>query len=311
MKRAVVTGAGGFIGSALVRELTAHGTEVIAFDREGCCGALPQGAQFVPFDLANIADVTPRLAEMKPDVYFHLAWFGMNGSTRGDPVVQLKNTEWTLSALEQAKQAGCARFVGAGSIMEYETYSAVMRQGNRPGAGYVYGAAKLAARSMCMVQAARLGIDIVWAEITNAYGVGENSPRLINSTLRKIIGGEPLEFTAATQNYDFVYIDDVARAFRLIAENGAPFSHYLIGSSGAKPLREFLLEIKRAVAPDREFVFGAVPFTGVSLSAQELDCSLTERDTGFRAQIPFSEGIKKTMEWLKSGEKSAEAILKV
>ena len=301
MKRAVITGANGFIGSALARELTRHGTEVIALDREGCSSAVPQEAVFVPFDLADISDVTALLADMKPDVYFHLAWYGMNGATRGDPAVQLKNVEWTLAALAQAKEIGCSRFIGAGSIMEYETYSAVMRQGSRPGAGYVYGAAKLAARSMCMVQAARLGIDIVWAEITNAYGAGENSPRLINSTLRKIIENKPLEFTAATQNYDFVYIDDVARAFRLIAENGAPFSHYLIGSSAAKPLREFLLEIKEAAAPDREFIFGAVPFTGVSLSPEELDCSLTERDTGFRAQVPFKTGILRTMDWLKSG----------
>ena len=52
------------------------------------------------------------------------------------------------------------------------------------------------------------------------------------------------QFTAGTQNYDFVYIDDVARAFRLIGEKGKPFHEYLIGSSTARPLKEFLLEMK-------------------------------------------------------------------
>lgn len=79
--------------------------------------------------------------------------------------------------------------------------------------------------------------------ITNAYGVGEFSPRFVNTTLRKIIDGEPLRFTAATQNYDFVYVSDVAKAFYLVAKNGKPFREYMIGSGDAKPLKQFILEM--------------------------------------------------------------------
>lgn len=302
MKKALITGANGFVGSALVKELLANDIRVIALDRPGCDFNLPTDDRltFVEFDLAQISSVTERLKQLKPDVYIHLAWLGMNGATRGDCSIQIQNSKWTLDALNQAKEIGCQRFVCAGSIMEYETYAAIMQQGNRPGEGYVYGAAKLMARSMAMIEAAKLGIDIVWAEIINAYGVGENSPRLINSTLRKILNDEPLSFTSGTQNYDFVYIDDVAKAFRLISENGKPFSHYIIGSSNARPLKEFLLDIKAAVAPDKRFDFGAIPYTGVNLPLSVFDCSLTEKDTGFKASIPFSEGIKRTMEWIKT-----------
>ena len=97
--------------------------------------------------------------------------------------------------------------------MEHETLAAAYKDGNHPGLGYIYGGGKLIAHVMSMSVAADIGIDLVWAEITNAYGVGELSPRFVNTTIRKIIHGEPLQFTAGTQNYDFVYIDDVARAF--------------------------------------------------------------------------------------------------
>ena len=101
-------------------------------------------------------------------------------------------------------------------------------------------------------------------------------------------------------NYDFVYIDDVARAFRLIGENGTPFCHYLIGSSNAKPLRKFILEMKSILAPERDFMFGAVPFTGVNLPLNVFDCSLTEKDCGFKAKIPFAEGVQRTAIWVKT-----------
>lgn len=299
MRKAVVTGANGFIGSALVHELIENGIEVIALGREGGNKNIPESVKFIPFDLEKISEVTEKLKNLDPDIYFHLGWFGMNGKSRGDISIQLRNVEWTVNALRQAKEIGCKRFVGAGSIMEYETFFATTAQGNHPGTSFVYGTAKLSAHSLCMIEAARLGIDFVWAEITNAYGVGEISSRLINSTLRKIINNEPLQFTSGTQNYDFVYIDDVVRAFRLIGENGKPFCHYLIGSSKAKPLREFILEIKDVIAPRKTFNFGDVPFTGVNLPLNVFDCGLTEKDCGFKAKISFGEGVRRTIEWLK------------
>ena len=69
---------------------------------------------------------------------------------------------------------------------------AAFAQGNKPGKGYIYGSGKLVARTMTMSVAADLGIDLLWAEITNAYGAGEVSPRFINSTIRKILKNEPL-----------------------------------------------------------------------------------------------------------------------
>ena len=61
----------------------------------------------------------------------------------------------------------------------------------------------------------------------------------------------------------------------------------------------FLLEMKKAIAPDLDFIFGDIPFAGVNLPLSRFDCSETERDTGFKAEISFAEGTKRTMVWLK------------
>lgn len=301
MKRAIVTGANGFIGCALVRELVRQGVRVTALDREGANGNLPESelVTFYPMELEAVMGLEQTVKERGFDVFYHLAWAGSAGEARADIWLQLKNAGWTADCLKLAKKLGCARFVCAGSIMEHETIAAAYTQGNKPGPGYIYGSGKVASHTMCMPAAAQLGIDLVWAEITNAYGPGERSPRLVNTTIRRILKGEPVSFTAGTQNYDFVYISDVARAFYCIGEKGKPFHEYLIGSGNARPLKEFLLEMQKAVAPDTEFRFGDIPFTGVTLPASAFDTSATRKDTGFEAVVSFGEGTKYTMEWLK------------
>lgn len=299
MKKALVTGANGFVGSALVKELVSNDVEVIALDRNGCAGNIPERVRFVEHELAESGKLSALISDRDIDVFYHLAWAGSAGSARADTTLQLKNAQWSVDCLREAKKMCCKKFVGAGSIMEHETISAAYKQGGKPGLGYIYGSGKLVSHAMCMSVAADIGIDLVWAEITNAYGVGEISPRFVNTTIRKILNNEPLQFTAGTQNYDFVYVDDVARAFRLIGEHGKPFNHYLIGSSDAKPLREFILEMKAELAPDREFIFGDIPFTGVNMPLGDFSCFLTEKDTGFKAEITFAEGIKKTMNWIR------------
>lgn len=304
MKKAIVSGANGFVGSAVTRELLQNGYQVYALVHGRHRENLPEEDQLtcVSCDLGQMKELSQHILTAEYEAFYHFAWQGSAGPARADTALQLQNAQWTVDALRAAKAVGCKRFVCAGSIMEHETMAAAYTQGNRPGPGYIYGGGKVIAHIMCMSVAAQIGIDLVWPAITNAYGVGERSPRMLNTAIQKCIRGETPQFTAGTQNYDFVYIDDVARAFRLIGERGKPFHEYLIGSSTARPLKEFLLEMQDAIAPELPFQFGDIPFTGVDLPLSKFDCTQTEQDTGFRARVSFAEGCRRTMEWWKALE---------
>ena len=302
MKTAIVTGASGFVGGAVLRELLAHDYKVYAVVREGREATLPSNVNCIPVfcDLANISKKKKKIPTGEQAVFIHLAWAGVSPDQRIDTALQLKNVQASTECLQTAKKLGCFRFIGAGSIMEQETLAATLAQDCRLGMGYVYGAAKLTAHSMCKALAVQVGIDFIWCTLTNIYGVGDHSRRLINTSILKCLHGESPQFTAATQYYDFVYIDDAAFAFRLIAEKGISFRNYLIGSGHARPLREFLLEMQAAVAPQLEFIFGTVPFTGVNLDLSVFDTSLTMRDTGFKSKVGFSEGCSRVIRWWKA-----------
>ena len=214
MRSAIVTGANGFIGSKLVKELLRNRIKVIALIHNDHKNALPQNdyLKTINVDLNHIYDLKKIVDNNCCDVFYHFAWNGSAGQARADTKLQLSNAQWTIDALKTAKELGCKRFVCAGSIMEHETVAAAYTQGNKPGLGYIYGSGKLVAHTMAMSVAANIGIDLLWGSITNAYGVGELSPRMVNTTIRKIINNESPKFSAGTQNYDFVYIDDVAKA---------------------------------------------------------------------------------------------------
>lgn len=304
MNHAIVTGANGFVGSAVTAELLQNGVCVCAVIHGTHRDNLPEhdNLTVVSCDLSQMSFLTDLLPAGEYDTFYHFAWAGSAGPARADTRLQLENAQWAVDALRAAHALGCKRFLCAGSIMEHETMAAAYTQGNRPGMGYIYGGGKVIAHVMCMSVAAQLGIELIWPAITNAYGPGERSPRLVNTTIQKCIRGEVPQFTAGTQHYDFVYIDDVARAFYLIGEKGNPFHEYLIGSSSARPLKEFLLEMQQAVAPELAFQFGDIPFTGIDLPLSCFDCTQTETDTGFQAQISFAEGCRRTMAWWKQQE---------
>ncbi len=298
MRTAIVSGANGFVGNATVRELLSNGYRVQGLVHNSATDICEHPhLKTIGFSLENVQSV---MDELEPsESFYHFAWNGSSGSARSDSTLQLNNVKWTIDALKLAKAVGCKRFICAGSLSEYEAFATLHEDCVRPGTGYIYGGAKLAAHIMCKCIASDIGIDLLWGVITNAYGPGEISKRLINTTLRKIINGETPRFTSATQNYDFVYIDDVARAFRLIGERGIPFSEYVIGSSDAKPLRDYLDEINHTVAKNMDFTYGDIPSAGADLPIGIFDTKKIEEDTGFTAEVPFGEGIMHTYEWLK------------
>ncbi len=302
MEKVIITGADGFVGSYTVNHFLKEGKSVLALDM----GAKPNRLlshprlTYMQCDISVPEAMIKKIPHGEYDTFIHFAWAGSAGEARIDYHLQMQNALNTVECLKVAKEIGCTRFLCAGSIMEYEVEAAIHAQGSRPGMGYIYGMGKHIAHCMCKSIAANIGIDLLWPMITNAYGAGELSPRFVNTTLRKIINGEPLQFTAATQNYDFVYVSDVAKAFYLIAEKGKPFCEYMIGSGNARPLKEFILEMVKSCGPESKPLFGDVPFTGTNMPLSTFAIDSIRKDCGFQPEVSFGEGAKLTMDWLKT-----------
>lgn len=306
MNKVLITGAAGFVGSALVKECLKKGLFVYAIDIvDNPSSRLPLDNNklvYIKKDLTKFNDLESELSDKNIDTFYHFAWKGSAGPLREDYISQVDNALLTVELMKFAKSIACTKFVFAGSIMEFETNEAVYSQETKPQMTYLYGVGKSLAHLLCKPIANKIGIDLVWGYITNTFGVGESSPRLINNTIRKCINHEPLNFTSAAQNYDFIYIDDVAKAFCLLGEKGKANKAYMIGSGHARPLKEFLSKLIKICDPDAVANFGNVTFTGVNQSLEIFSIKEIENDCGFKPQVSFEEAVKKTFNWLKKEE---------
>lgn len=301
----IVTGANGFVGRHTVKHFLDNGCNVcaIARDRYSILGENDK-LSYISADVSDIKLLEKKLNGKSDgyNIWIHFAWQGSSGCDRYNYELQIRNVISTVECLKYAAEIGCNRFICAGSIMEIETDTAIHKQGTKPGMAYIYGAAKSAAHSLCKIIASDVGIDLTWAMITNAYGAGEESPRFINSTLRKIINGRRLEFTAATQIYDFIHVSDVARAFYLISKKGKPFCEYVIGSGRPQQLRKYIIEMINSVDPSIEIRFGDIPYTGVEIRPDKFSIEELMTDCGFTPRVNFRDGIKETYLWLKEND---------
>lgn len=294
MKNAIVTGANGFVGRHLVKTLMAHGVKVTAIVRneerkENFAKVFPKTMPVV-CPLEEISRLPDILGKADHDtVFYHLAWEGTAGDARGDDRLQLRNVAYTLDAFRSAVAMQCEGFVGAGSLMEYESTAAVYDESRQPGKANIYSTAKLTAHYMSRILAGGEDIRYVWPYITNAYGEDELSPRFLNTAVRKMLVGEQMRFSAATQLYDFIHVDDVAEGFYLAGEFGKDGRTYCIGSGHAKSLRDFIIDIKDIVNSKFSLEFGETP--GISLTNRYFDVQNFVEDTGFACRIPFADGV--------------------
>jgi nucleoside-diphosphate-sugar epimerase len=302
MKKAIVTGANGFVGAAICRELSAQGVQIIAVvkneDSDTSSIKNIPGLRLLYCDLSEYKSLTSLVPDRDIDSFYHLAWSGSSGPLRGNEDVQINNVRFTCDAVKACSDISCSRFIFASSIMEYEI-EAIMETDVTPGINTLYCSAKVAADYIARTISGKLGIEYIRAVISNIYGPGEKSPRLINTSLRKLIRGEHCAFSTGEQMYDFIYITDAAKAFVQIGKKGMSNKTYYIGSQHPKPLKDFLIEMRNCVDPGIEIGLGEIPFSGVSLSYHEFDIDAVKRDTGFVPEVPFKEGILMTIKWLK------------
>lgn len=309
MKKAIVTGATGFIGKFLVRELVNQNVEVIAVVRQGTKNLNTINTLPVKIVECNIADyhmLPDIIVDRDIDVVFHIAWQGVSDLDARNEAIQMQNLQSTLDLIDvmHAMKIGC--FIGCGSMHEAESLVEMNEDKVISNLGYMYKATKTAAHWIGKAKCGTYGIRFFWPLI-NTYGEEERSARLVNTIIRKVLHGESPDLSEGNQYYDFVHVSDVARALILIAEKGVDGTNYTIGSGDAKPLKEFL-KIVGQVANNLhggepiELGFGKITSNVISLPITTFDITKLHKDTGFEPFIPFREGIERTARWIKEDE---------
>ncbi len=310
MKRVVITGASGFLGKKLTEALTQRQIQVTAVVRDA--GKLAEMKMdhlyIVEADLKDYCILDQRIPAGDYDAFYHFAWAATSGPNRENYEVQMLNVQAACAAVAAAAKIGCERFINAGSLMEYESQKLMEQPGRQPVGNYLYRSAKLAAHYMAKAEAGRRDLAFMNMIISNTYGEGEISNRLISMVLQKLISGQKVSYTDGKQLYDFIHLDDAVEAFCRVGECGQAFHDYYIGSGQVRPLREYIEELYSCIPVECQPEFGGIAYDGLSLSYEEFDKEALYKDTGFRCSIPFSEGIRRAYAWMREymEDKNAE-----
>ena len=211
-----------------------------------------------------------------------------------------------MDAVNAAAAIGCKRFVGAGTLAEYDVNAYSPIDGSTPNTVSDYGVAKIAAHYMSKAECNHLGLEHLWAYLSNTYGVGNYTSNFINFASKTMLSGKPANFTLGEQTYDFVYITDIAYGLFCIGEKGVANRAYYIGSTKPQKLKEFICLIRDSIDPSIELHLGAVPFNGVSQPSETFDCTKLVQDTGYCPGISFEQGIRITVAWIREQMKDGK-----
>ncbi len=295
MKKALVTGSTGFIGSRLVKELRDNNIEVIALVRniEKAKILLEDSVEAIEYHSYEYDSLMAD--DHNIDVFYHLAWEGVAPEKKNDRVLQVRNIDFAMEMLEFARSIGAKRFIATGTVAEYAFCENVMDVNAKQTPNDLYGAAKTAAHYMLETWARNIDMPFNWVVIPSTYGEGRRDNNILTYTIKSLLKGEKPSYGYLTQMWDFLYVGEVARALRMIGDNGLSEKTYAIGSGDYRPLREYVEIIRDMINPELDLGIGELPEQSSKVFSSCVSIKDIKEDTGFEPKVSFEEGIIKTI----------------
>ncbi len=218
----LVTGANGFVGSQVVRQLVASGVNVVAMVRPNSSVARLYGVtervEMLRLDLADVDTVRAQLGDLKPEACIHLAWYAEPGKFL-EARENLDSLRFSLDLVEALGSAGCRHVVGVGTCFEYELGPTILTEDSPTNPRTLYAAAKLAFSGVAAQRLRQLGIGMAWARLFYMYGPYEDERRLVPAAIKSLAAGREFPCTSGEQVRDYMHIEDVASALCALSRN--------------------------------------------------------------------------------------------
>lgn len=304
----LVTGGTGFIGSFVVEELIRKGhlVSIIAHGRQ------------LPTYLTHISDKINYFQGDfgEPDILdkalegceavIHLAWATVPKQTKGATAFEFaSNFNSSIALIEKSIDFNIKKFlfISSGGTVYGIPETVPISEMHPLNPISNYGLSKLTTEKLLHLYNYSNGLQYATLRVANAYGERQNffkNQGVIGVWLKTILEDKPIEIWGdGSVVRDYVYVQDVAKAFANALESAAPAATYNIGGGGAGcSLNEILEQIRSVV--DRPFEVVYKPARSFDVPVNVLDCTKAFNEIGYQPSIGLNDGIKRTWEWIKA-----------
>lgn len=261
--KVLLTGARGFIGQHLVRELLRRGHELHALTRSlGGDRPLLQHERLHWHELSLSAHegVRHKLQALKPDACLHLAWTTEPGVYLDDAESNLHLLNDSVALLQAAIASGCRQFIALGTCAEYRLPPTEQRlsETSELGPETIYAASKVALRFLLQQLSRKAGIRCSWGRLFYVFGPGEDRQRLIPGVMAALTADKVFPTSHGEQVKDYLYVKDVASALATLLEKEAEGDFNICSGSGIK-IRSLLAELEKIAGKEGLIRFGSLP----------------------------------------------------
>jgi GDP-L-fucose synthase len=308
-RRVLVTGGSGFLGRVVVRRLRESGADVVA-------------PRQVEFDLTDPAQADAAVAAAEADQVIHLAArVGGIGYNRAEPAsLYTANLLMGTYVIEAARRHRIGKTVLVGTVCSYPKFTPVPFAEQSLWDGYPeetnapYGIAKKANLVHAQVNAAQYGQRFAYLIPTNLFGPGDkfhpSVSHVIPALIKKCVdaveaGRDKVEvWGTGRASREYLYVDDAAEGVLLAAELAEGTEPINLGTDHEITIRETAERIAALVGFDGDLVWDPTQPDGQP--RRRVDPSRAERQLGWRAQMPFDEGLRRTIDWYREHRTEAE-----
>jgi GDP-L-fucose synthase len=309
----VVTGGAGFLGSHIVRRLETAGCDEI----------------FVPrsreYDLRDGEAIRRLLRDARPDLVIHAAGnVGGIGANRARPAEFFyDNLMMGVQLLDESWRFGVEKFVAIGTVCAYPKYTPVPFREDHLWEGYPeetnapYGLAKKMLLVQSQAYREQYGFSSIFLLPVNLYGPGDNfdpeSSHVIPALIKKCLdaresgAAEIAVWGDGSPTREFLYVDDAAEGIVLAAERYELSAPVNLGSAYEIRIRELVEIIARHTGFRGRIVWDESKPNGQP--RRKLDTRRAEREFGFRSQVSFEEGLRRTIAWYEAEVAAGSVVI--